>query len=152
MPGWPSGLRRWARDPLGLCPARVQIPPPAPLQYLILMFKYSLETTIAIISYITRSLTFRVGINRRKAYEYSSFQLILVMSVKLSEPMAMISSLSIAPSTMDRGNGSETRPGIEPRKGCSPKPPRNSRNPRTSGRGGSQIRTNADCKGKQFCY
>jgi len=36
------------------------------------------------------------------------------MSVKLSEPMAMINSLSIAPSTMDRGNGPETRPGIEP--------------------------------------
>jgi hypothetical protein len=36
------------------------------------------------------------------------------MSVKLSEPMAMISSLSIAPSPMDRGNGPETRPGVEP--------------------------------------
>jgi len=36
------------------------------------------------------------------------------MSVKLSEPMAMISSLPITPSTMDRCNGPETRPGIEP--------------------------------------
>jgi len=37
------------------------------------------------------------------------------MSVKLSEPMAMINSLSIAPSPeRDRGNGPETRPGIEP--------------------------------------
>jgi len=36
------------------------------------------------------------------------------MSVKLSEPMAMISSLPITPSTMDRGNGPETRPGVEP--------------------------------------
>jgi len=36
------------------------------------------------------------------------------MSVKLFEPMAMISSLTIAPSPMDRGNGLETRPGIEP--------------------------------------
>jgi hypothetical protein len=35
------------------------------------------------------------------------------MSIKLSEPMAMISSLSIAPS-LERGNGLETRPGIEP--------------------------------------
>jgi len=39
------------------------------------------------------------------------------MSVKLSEPMAMISSLSIAPSTMDRGSGLETQPGVEPPKG-----------------------------------
>jgi hypothetical protein len=38
------------------------------------------------------------------------------MSIKLSEPMAMISSLSIAPSPMDRGNGPETRPGIKSRK------------------------------------
>jgi len=36
------------------------------------------------------------------------------MSVKLFELLAMISSLSIAPSPMDRGNGPETRPGIEP--------------------------------------
>jgi hypothetical protein len=37
------------------------------------------------------------------------------MSVKLSEPMAMISSLPIAPSpTWDRGNGLETQPGVEP--------------------------------------
>jgi hypothetical protein len=37
------------------------------------------------------------------------------MSIKLLEPMAMISSLSIAPSPVwDRGNGPETRPGIEP--------------------------------------
>jgi len=37
------------------------------------------------------------------------------MIVKLSEPMAMISSLPIAPSpTWDRGNGLETQPGVEP--------------------------------------
>jgi hypothetical protein len=37
------------------------------------------------------------------------------MSVKLSEPMTMINSLSIAPSPeRDRCNGPETRPGIEP--------------------------------------
>ena len=36
------------------------------------------------------------------------------MSVKLFEPLTMISSLSIAPSPeRDRGNGPETRPGIE---------------------------------------
>jgi hypothetical protein len=39
------------------------------------------------------------------------------MSVKLFEPMAMINSLSIAPSPVwGRGNGPETRPGIKSRK------------------------------------
>ena len=45
------------------------------------------------------------------------------MSIKFSELLAMINSLSTAPSTMDRGNGLETRPGIEPlERGCNPKP------------------------------
>jgi hypothetical protein len=38
------------------------------------------------------------------------------MYVKFSESLAMINSLPIAPSTMDRGDGLETRPGIEYRK------------------------------------
>jgi len=38
------------------------------------------------------------------------------MDVKFSEPLAMTNSLPIAPSPMDRGNGLETRPGIEPQK------------------------------------
>jgi len=36
------------------------------------------------------------------------------MSIKYFEPLAMINSLLITPSPMDRGNGPETRPGIEP--------------------------------------
>jgi len=37
------------------------------------------------------------------------------MSINVFEPEAMISDLSITPSPdWDRGNGSETRPGIEP--------------------------------------
>jgi len=37
------------------------------------------------------------------------------MRIKNFEPLAVISSLSIAPSPeRDRGNGPETRPGIEP--------------------------------------
>jgi hypothetical protein len=37
------------------------------------------------------------------------------MSIKYFEPLAMINSLLITPSPeRDRGNGPETRPGIEP--------------------------------------
>jgi hypothetical protein len=37
------------------------------------------------------------------------------MSIKLFEPLAMINGLLITPSPVwDRGNGPETRPGIEP--------------------------------------
>jgi len=37
------------------------------------------------------------------------------MSIRIFEPLAMISSLCITPSPeRDRGNGPETRPGIEP--------------------------------------
>jgi len=39
------------------------------------------------------------------------------MSVKLFKLLVMINSLSIALSTMDRGSGPETRPGIEPPRG-----------------------------------
>jgi hypothetical protein len=63
------------------------------------------------------------------------------MSIKIFEPLAMINDPRITPSPeRDRGNGLETQPGIEPKRGCSPKPPRNNRNPRTSGRGGGQPR------------
>jgi hypothetical protein len=40
------------------------------------------------------------------------------MSIKVFERLAMINSLCIAPSPVwDRGNGPETRPGIEPPRG-----------------------------------
>jgi len=46
------------------------------------------------------------------------------MNVEFSGPLAMINSLSITPSPMDRGNGPETRPGIEPlERGCNLKLP-----------------------------
>jgi hypothetical protein len=62
------------------------------------------------------------------------------MRIKPFEPLAMISSLSIAPSpTWGRGNGPETRPGVEPKRGCNSKPPRTSRNPRPVGWGGGQV-------------
>jgi len=38
------------------------------------------------------------------------------MSIEFSELLAMINCLFIAPSPMDRGNGPETRPGIESQK------------------------------------
>jgi hypothetical protein len=38
------------------------------------------------------------------------------MSIEFSELLTMINSLFIAPSTMDRSSGLETRPGIESQK------------------------------------
>jgi hypothetical protein len=41
--------------------------------------------------------------------------LLYAMSIKVFEPRAMMSSLLITPSSVwDKGNGPETRPGIEP--------------------------------------
>jgi hypothetical protein len=60
---------------------------------------------------------------------------------RLLEPKAMIDANPIAPSPVwGRGDGPEARPGIEPSgRGCSSEPPRNSRNPSPSWRGGGQI-------------
>jgi hypothetical protein len=51
-----------------------------------------------------------------KDYKYSSFIIKNNWSIKFSEPLAMVNSLFITPSPMDRGSGLETRPGIEYRK------------------------------------